>query len=87
MTVDVITGQLYLVQKGKAKGIVYPSKNPDTGTRTLVPVQQNDSDEWILDTRFVDRITPDIRKQSKALGSGSQITVLDSDPIVHVLMK
>jgi len=88
MTVDVITGQLYLVQKGKAKGIVYPSKNPDTGDRTLIPVYQDEgSERWTLDERFLDRITDQIRKQSTALGSGTSIRVLDNDPIVHVLMK
>jgi hypothetical protein len=88
MTVDIMTGQLYLVRKGKAKGIVYPSINPDTGERTLIPVNQKEgSEEWTLDQRFMDRITDDMRKKSTALGSGSRITILDEDPIVHVIMK
>jgi hypothetical protein len=83
-----MTGQLYLIQKGKAKGIVYPSKNPETGRRTLIPVQKRDgSDEWTLDERFLDSITRAMRKKSKALKSGTNIVILDADPIVHVLMK
>lgn len=88
MTVDVITGQLYLVQKGKAKGIVYPSANPDTGDRTLIPVYQKEgSDKWNLDQRFLDSISDQMRKRSTALGSGTEIKILDANPIVHVLMK
>lgn len=88
MTVDVMTGQLYLIRKGKAKGIMYPTVNPDTGERTLIPVSQDEgSGDWILDRRFTDRITDEMRNQSEALGSGSRVTILDTDPIVHVLMK
>ena len=88
MTVDVMTGQLYLVKKGKARGILYPAKNPDTGDRTLFPVVQPEgSERWDLDDRFLDRISSSMRQQSSALGSDTQITVQDTDPIVVVLMK
>ncbi len=87
MTVDVMTGQLYLVRKGKAKGVMYPAKHPDTGERTLYPVNQDDSGEWKLHLRNDDSIPKEMREQSSALGSGSRITILDEDPIVHVIMK
>ena len=88
MTVDVITGQLYLVQKGKAKGIMYPAKHPDTGDRTLYPVNEiDDSGQWELHARTGDSIPRDIRERSSALGSGLKIKILDEKPIVYVIKK
>jgi len=88
MTVDVITGQLYLVQKGKAKGIMYPAKHPDTGDRTLYPVNEiDDSGKWELHPRTGDSIPRDIRDRSSALGSGLSIKILDEKPIVYVIKK
>ena len=88
MTVDVMTGQLYMVQKGKARGIVYPVKHPETGDRTLYPVIQEDgSDRWEISPRMEAGIPDDIRDKSKVLGSGGQINILDSDPITLVIKK
>jgi hypothetical protein len=88
MTVDVMTGQLYLVKKGRAKGVMYPVKHPETGERTLFPVNQDEnSGEWELHLRSDDSISKEIREKSSALGSGSNIKILDEDPIVLVIMK
>jgi hypothetical protein len=89
MTVDVMTGQLYLVKKGKAKGVLYPAKHPETGERTLYPVNQRDDDsgKWELHLRGDDSIPKELRERSTALGSGSKINILDEDPIVLVIMK
>jgi len=88
MTVDVMTGQMYMVQKGKARGIVYPVKHPETGDRTLYPiVQEADSDIWEISPRMQEGIPKKIREQSKVLGSGGQIEILDSDPITVVIKK
>lgn len=88
MTVDVMTGQLYLVQKGKAKGIMYPVKHPDTGERTLYPVNQNDvTGEWILSERVANGITEDLIKKSSVLESKDRVTIDEAKPIVYVLKK
>ncbi len=87
MTVDVMTGQLYMLQKGRAKGMLLPAKNPDTGDRTLYPVVQDESTgDWSLHEGYATTITEDMIKSSKVLTNQSQISILDSDPIVHVLM-
>jgi len=88
MTVDIMTGQLYMVQKGKAKGIMYPVKNPETGDRTLYPVTQEDGSEtWELHPRSAGSITDQLRKDSDVLRSGLRVNVMDSKPIVVVIKK
>ncbi len=88
MTVDVMTGQLYLVQKGKAKGVMYPAKHPDTGERTLFPVNKNEeSGLWEFHRRTTADTLDEFRDRSTALSGGVRIKVLDSKPIVHVIMK
>ena len=63
MTVDVLTGQLYDVRKGKARGIMYPVKNPETGERTLFPlVREDDSEDWTLNIRLGSAITDEMRE-------------------------
>ncbi|MFK7759999.1 MAG: hypothetical protein AB8C13_08635 [Phycisphaerales bacterium] len=88
MTVDVMTGQLYLVQKGKAKGIMYPAKHPDTGERTLYPVIKDDTTgEWKLNPRTAAGISDDMIEDSKVLESTSLIKIDEAKPIVTVIKK
>ena len=88
MTVDVLTGQLYMLKKGKARGIMYPAKNPDTGDRTLFPVvQDEDSEDWTINDRMIAALTDEIYDQSSVLGSRGTIQVLDEGPIVVVIKK
>ncbi len=88
MTVDIMTGQLYMVQKGKARGIMYPVKHPETGDRTLFPVTQEDgSDTWELHGRSAGSISDKMRNESEVLRSGLRIDVMDSKPIVVVIKK
>ena len=88
MTVDVLTGQLYMLKKGKARGIMYPAKNPDTGDRTLFPVvQDEDSEDWTINDRMIAALTDEIYDQSSVLGSRGTIQVLDKSPIVVIIKK
>jgi len=88
MTVDVLTGQLYMLKKGKARGIAYPAKNPDTGDRTLFPVSQEDgSDDWVINPRAIEAITDDMYDQSSVLGSRGRIQTLDEEPIEVIVKK
>ncbi len=87
MTVDIMTGQLYMLQKGRAKGMLLPALHPETGDRTLYPVlKQDGSDTWTLDEGFTVNITEDMIKQSSALMNQTTIAISDEDPIVHVVM-
>lgn len=86
MTVDIYTGQLYLVKKGKAKGIMFPAKNPETEERTLYPVEQAAPDsDWELKARSSTGITNKMIEDSKVLVGGNRVKVLDEDPIVVVI--
>lgn len=88
MTVDVMTGQLYMVKKGKARGVLYPVRHPDTGERTLFPVNQDeDTDEWTVTDRLQAAITDEMRNDSSVLKARGSIEVLDEDPIVIVIKK
>ena len=88
MTVDIMTGQLFMVQKGKAKGIMYPVKHPETGDRTLYPViQEDDSDSWELHPRSAGTITDKMRNDSDVLRSDLRVNVMDSKPVVVVIKK
>ncbi len=87
MTVDVLTGQLYLIKKGKAKGMLLPALHPETKERTLFPVVQKEgSDEWKLDAGYAEFMPEQLQIEAK-IGKGYSMEFLDTDPIVHVLMK
>ena len=85
MTVDIMTGQLYDIRKGKAKGIPLPAKNPDTGVRTLYPVNQVNDTTWEIPSGFGSFLTEDVRKGSKIEGGEFTITVLSEEPVVFKL--
>lgn len=52
LTVDVVSGQLFDVHKGKAKGILLPVRHPDTGERTLFPIEKLQDGTWQLLPRY-----------------------------------
>lgn len=85
MTVDIMTGQLYDLRKGKARGMTLPSKNPDTGERTLFPVEEVGGD-WNIIQAYMNHLTEDQIKKSKIRGNSGAIDVLDTDPVVYVIM-
>lgn len=85
MTVDIMTGQLYDIRKGKAKGVPLPAKHPDTGVRTLYPVSQVNDTTWEIPTGFGSFLTDDVRKGSELENGEFTITVLSEDPIVFKL--
>ncbi len=52
--VDVETGQLYNFSLKGRRGVLVPGKNPETGKFTLMPVYQDDNDDWIVGQRDLD---------------------------------
>jgi len=87
MTVDVLTGQLYLLKKGKAKGMLLPALNPETKDRTLYPVVQKEGDDqWKLDPGYAEFMPEKLQIEAK-VGRGYAIEILEYDPIVHVFLK
>ncbi len=85
MTVDIMTGQLYDIRKGKAKGVPLPAKNPDTGKRTLYPVNQVEDLVWEIPEGYDSFLTENVRKGSKLEPGKLRIEVLPDDPIRIVL--
>ena len=81
MTVDIMTGQLYDIHKGKAKGVPLPAKNPDTGIRTLYPVNQVEETIWEIPNGFESYLTEQVREGSKLQSGKFTITVLPDTPI------
>lgn len=86
MTVDIMTGQLYDIQKGKARGVPLPAKHPETGIRTLYPVNQIDDLLYEIPSGFESYLTERVREGSKVDPGKMTITVLPDDPIRHVLL-
>jgi len=85
MTVDIMTGQLYDIRKGKAKGVPLPAKNPDTGVRTLYPANHVDGLIWEIPQGYDSFLTENVRKGSKLGGNGFTIEVVSEDSIRIVL--
>lgn len=85
MTVDVLTGQLYLLKKGKARGMILPAKNPDTNERTLYPVDETESGAWELDKGYAEFMPEDLQEKSTILGKDFDLVISDEDPIVHTI--
>ncbi len=50
MLVDVKTGQIYAVDSSN-KTITVPARHPETGERTLFPVEREEKGEWRIDPR------------------------------------
>ncbi len=86
MTVDIMTGQLYELRKGKARGMLLPAKNPDSGGRTLYPVEELDG-VWVVKNAYLGYLSEDDLKKSKVTGGSGVVQVMDTDPIVHVIRK
>ena len=80
-TVDIMTGQLYDIQKGKAKGVPLPAKHPDTGERTLYPVNQVDDLIWEVPDGYSGFLTDKVREGSKLTKGKLEIEVLANQPI------
>ena len=85
ITVDIMTGQLYDIQKGKARGVPLPAKNPETGVRTLYPAHQVEDLSWEIPDGYRSFLTENVRKGSKLKKGQLHITVLPDDPIVFKL--
>jgi hypothetical protein len=85
MTVDIMTGQLYDLRKGKARGMTLPSKNPETGERTLFPVEGEDGN-WRIVQAYMNHLTEEQIKKSRIKGNSGTIEVLDAEPVVHIIM-
>jgi len=88
LTVDIMTGQLYDIRKGKARGIPLPARHPDTGERTLYPVNPSDveENEWVVPSGFDSYLTENVRKGSKLDDGAMTITALPEDPIRFILV-
>ena len=82
MTVDIMTGQLFDVRKGKAKGVPLPAKHPDTGDRTLYPVNQIDGLSWKIPDGYNSFLTENVRKGSVLKKGEFKVEVLPDDAIV-----
>jgi len=81
MAVDIRTGQLYDVKKGSARGMAFPMTHPETGERTIFPVEQSESGSWMLIERYSDNIDEDLLVGSAVFGSGLDVDTLDSGPV------
>lgn len=52
LVVDVVSGELFDLQKGSARGLLLPARHPVSGERTLFPVEQLEDGTWMLRERY-----------------------------------
>jgi len=86
LTVDIMTGQLYQIRKGKARGVPLPAKHPETGDRTLYPVNQVNELQYEIPDGFKTYLTPNVREGSKLDSGQMTITVIPGNPESFVLL-
>jgi hypothetical protein len=86
LTVDIMTGQLYEVRKGKARGVPLPAKHPDTGDRTLYPVNQLDGLRYEIPVGFESFLTENAREGSVLDPGKLTITVSEEEAVTIVLV-
>ena len=86
MTIDIMTGQLYDVKKGRAKGMALPTIHPETGERTLFAVQESDDGTWELVPRYARGISDDLRSESILGPTNFTVDPLNEKPIRYVIL-
>jgi len=86
LTVDIMTGQLYEVRKGKARGVPLPAKHPETGDRTLYPVNLIDGLRYEIPEGFESYLTENVREGSVLDPGKLTVTVTDEKPVSFVLV-
>ena len=65
--VDVETGTLYYADTGGRRGVVIPAKHPDSGRRTLVPVQVLEDGAVSISNRYRDAVDKILERQQITL--------------------
>ena len=68
--VDLASGDLYVFNLKGTHGLLIPAKNPDTGERTLLPLQINEDEEEV-------RISPRYQSTADMLLERDNITLSD----------
>jgi hypothetical protein len=87
MAVDVMTGQLWDIKRGRAVGMMLPHRHPETNERTLFPVVKDETTgDWVLVPRYVPALSEDLIERSEFVDPDLRLTVLDADPIQHVVL-
>lgn len=69
-TMCVVTGEIYEIRLGKAKGLMLPAKHPETGERTLFPAEQQGG-KWVVSPNFLGGAQPDQTPGSRVNLDGS----------------
>ena len=87
LTVDIMTGQRYDIKKGKARGVPLPAKHPETGERTLYPINPVSDLLYEIPSGFKSYLTDNVREGSVIDSGKMTITVLPDEPIRFVLLK
>ncbi len=87
LTVDIMTGQRFDIRKGKARGVPLPAKHPETGERTLYPINPVTELVYEIPSGFEPYLTEQVRDGSKLDPGKMTITVLSEEPIKFVLAK
>ncbi len=81
----VVTGELFDIRMGRARGLLLPAKHPETGERTLFPVT-NDGGVWKVATGYLKAASPE-HTPGSTIGASGEVEVTNSKPTVFTLAK
>ena len=81
--VDVLSGELFYAETGGRRGVVVPAKNPETGIRSIIPVQVSEEGEVAIGPRYLDivgRISDEQEQTiSDAINQTTWVVVVDPE--------
>lgn len=77
MLIDVSTGEMFSVKLGKRSHVI-PAKNPDTGVRSIFPVEESDDGGWKINERYLFALD-DVKYNSSVIVDINNGTVVPTD--------
>jgi hypothetical protein len=81
--VDVNTGALFEFSVKGSKSVLIPAKNPETGERTLLPVDKAEGGGWMIAARYMHAMSRYKPEERTSIDAQGRVTG-DSDKIKRV---
>lgn len=79
--VDVVSGELFVADTEKQRGMVLPAKHPETGERTLLPVEIGEDEKARISSRYRSSVEQILYNQGAELAGhiDPQSWLIDTD--------
>ncbi|MBX3383801.1 MAG: hypothetical protein KF864_09885 [Phycisphaeraceae bacterium] len=84
--VDVVTGDRFVVKVPKSGSMGIPSKHPETGNETLIPLYQDENGNWRVSERYASSVNlKALGVESSALDRASGQVRVSDKPIKTIV--